>query len=261
MPAPTPSPAATIRGIGKRRWSSSNAPRSFFARSIFPPARPAAVRLCARPKPAPTCSSSTRWAASSWTRSTTPSPRSTASLPLARLRQGADAIVVDIHAEATSEKQSMGQFCDGRASLVVGTHTHAPTADLRVLPGGTAFMSDVGMTGDYNSVIGMAKDEPLQRFTRRIAYGALRGGLGPGDALCRRGRDRPGDGACGARRRGAARRRPRTGGACLLGVSSDSAGHLYCHSGVIPYTMSASMTAFASLFAGRRSSAQDEEDE
>jgi 2',3'-cyclic-nucleotide 2'-phosphodiesterase len=85
------------------------------------------------------------------------------------LRAGADAVIVDIHGEATSEKQAMGYFCDGRASLVVGTHTHAPTADLRILPGGTAFMSDVGMTGDYDSVIGMAKDEPLQRFVQRIS--------------------------------------------------------------------------------------------
>ena len=73
-----------------------------------------------------------------------------------------------MHCEATSEKQAMGYFCDGRASLVVGTHTHAPTADHRILPGGTAFMSDVGMTGDYNSVIGMDKDEPLGRFLRSI---------------------------------------------------------------------------------------------
>ena len=85
------------------------------------------------------------------------------------LPKGADAIVIDFHGEATSEKQTMGFFCDGRASLVVGTHTHAPTADLRVLPAGTAFMSDVGMTGDFDSVIGMAKDEPLQRFLRRIS--------------------------------------------------------------------------------------------
>jgi len=84
------------------------------------------------------------------------------------LGSGADAIVVDMHAETTSEKQTMGYFCDGRASLVVGTHTHAPTADQRILPGGTAFVSDVGMTGDYDSVIGMQKEEPLQRFTRRI---------------------------------------------------------------------------------------------
>jgi 2',3'-cyclic-nucleotide 2'-phosphodiesterase len=85
------------------------------------------------------------------------------------LRAGADAVIVDIHGEATSEKQAMGYFCDGRASLVVGTHTHAPTADLRILPGGTGFVSDVGMTGDYDSVIGMAKEEPLQRFLQRIS--------------------------------------------------------------------------------------------
>jgi len=84
------------------------------------------------------------------------------------LRTGADAIMIDFHAEATSEKQAMGHFADGRVSAVVGTHTHAPTADHRILPGGTAFVSDVGMTGDYNSVIGMVKDEPLQRLIRRI---------------------------------------------------------------------------------------------
>jgi metallophosphoesterase (TIGR00282 family) len=85
------------------------------------------------------------------------------------LKQSADAIIVDIHAEATSEKQAMGHFCDGRASLVVGTHTHAPTADHQILPHGTAFVSDVGMTGDYNSVIGMDKEEPLMRFLRKIS--------------------------------------------------------------------------------------------
>jgi len=84
------------------------------------------------------------------------------------LKQAADAIIVDIHCEATSEKQAMGHFCDGRASLVIGTHTHAPTADHQILPHGTAFISDVGMTGDYNSVIGMDKDEPLTRFLRKI---------------------------------------------------------------------------------------------
>jgi hypothetical protein len=62
----------------------------------------------------------------------------------------------------------MGHFCDGRASLVIGTHTHAPTADHQILPQGTAFMSDVGMTGDYDSVIGMDKNEPLSRFLRKI---------------------------------------------------------------------------------------------
>jgi 2',3'-cyclic-nucleotide 2'-phosphodiesterase len=99
------------------------------------------------------------------------------------LGKAADAIVVDFHAEATSEKQAMGFFCDGRASLVVGTHTHAPTADQRVLAGGTAFMSDVGMTGDFDSVIGMAKDEPLQRFLRRIPSARFEPATGPA-TLC-----------------------------------------------------------------------------
>jgi metallophosphoesterase (TIGR00282 family) len=84
------------------------------------------------------------------------------------LRTGADAILLDMHCEATSEKQSMGYFVDGRVSLVVGTHTHAPTADHRILPGRTAFVSDAGMTGDFESVIGMNKDEPLNRFLRKV---------------------------------------------------------------------------------------------
>jgi hypothetical protein len=99
------------------------------------------------------------------------------------LGKQAEAIIVDIHGEATSEKQAMGFFCDGRASLVVGTHTHVPTADLRVMPGGTAFMSDVGMTGDYNSVIGMDKEEPLTRFLRKIPSSRFEPATGPA-TLC-----------------------------------------------------------------------------
>jgi 2',3'-cyclic-nucleotide 2'-phosphodiesterase len=95
------------------------------------------------------------------------------------LGAAADAILVDMHAETTSEKQAMGLFCDGRASLVAGTHTHAPTADWRVLPGGTGFITDVGMTGDYDSVIGMTKDEPLLRFTRRIPSSRFEAANGP----------------------------------------------------------------------------------
>jgi calcineurin-like phosphoesterase len=95
------------------------------------------------------------------------------------LKEGADVIIVDMHCEATSEKQSMGFLVDGRASLVVGTHTHCPTADHRILPGGTAFMSDVGMTGDYQSVIGMDKDEPLGRFLRRISKSKFEPADGP----------------------------------------------------------------------------------
>ncbi|HEY6601213.1 MAG TPA: TIGR00282 family metallophosphoesterase [Xanthobacteraceae bacterium] len=92
--------------------------------------------------------------------------RELASCPL---KQAADAIIIDIHGEATSEKQAIGHFCDGRASLVVGTHTHVPTADHQILPRGTAFISDVGMTGDYDSVIGMNKEEPLSRFLTKIS--------------------------------------------------------------------------------------------
>ncbi len=99
------------------------------------------------------------------------------------LKIGADAIVIDIHCEATSEKQSMGHFADGRASLVVGTHTHTPTADHRVLAGGTAFVSDVGMTGDFDSCIGMLKDEPLGRFLRKIPTAKFEPATGPA-TLC-----------------------------------------------------------------------------
>ncbi len=81
---------------------------------------------------------------------------------------GCDALVVDFHAEASSEKQAFAHFVDGRVSLVVGTHTHVPTADHQILPNGTAFVTDVGMTGDYDSVIGMEKDEPVRRFTTKL---------------------------------------------------------------------------------------------
>jgi hypothetical protein len=95
------------------------------------------------------------------------------------LKHGADAIVVDLHAEATSEKQAMGYFLDGRASCVVGTHTHAPTADERVLPRGTAFMCDVGMCGDYESVLGMDPAEPINRFLTKIPRGRFEPAMGP----------------------------------------------------------------------------------
>lgn len=99
------------------------------------------------------------------------------------LKSGADAILIDMHCEATSEKQSMAYFVDGRASLVIGTHTHVPTADHRVLPGGTAFQSDVGMTGDFDSVIGMVKDQPLERFLRKLPTSKFEAATGPG-TLC-----------------------------------------------------------------------------
>ena len=108
-----------------------------------------------------------------------------------RWANGCDAVVVDVHAEATSEKWALGHFADGRASLVVGTHTHVPSADHRILAGGTGFVTDVGMTGDYDSVIGMEKDEPLQALHPPHSLRPVRAGAGPGDALRRRGRDRP----------------------------------------------------------------------
>jgi len=83
----------------------------------------------------------------------------------------AQAILVDVHCEATSEKMAMGHWCDGRASVVVGTHTHVPTGDAQVLPGGTAFQADAGMCGDYNSVIGMEKAEPMRRFVTGMSKG------------------------------------------------------------------------------------------
>ena len=95
------------------------------------------------------------------------------------LKLGADVIFVDMHAEASSEKQAMGAAFDGRVTAVIGTHTHVPTADARVLPGGTAYMTDAGMCGDYDSIIGMDKGEPLRRFTTRIPSSRFTPALGP----------------------------------------------------------------------------------
>ncbi len=95
------------------------------------------------------------------------------------LGEGADVVVIDFHAEATSEKQCFGHFVDGRASLVVGTHTHIPTADYQILAGGTGYMSDAGMCGDYDSSLGMEKDEPMQRFLYKIPKGRMEAASGP----------------------------------------------------------------------------------
>ncbi|PWC77126.1 TIGR00282 family metallophosphoesterase [Azospirillum sp. TSH64] len=81
---------------------------------------------------------------------------------------GVDAVLIDMHGEATSEKMIMGHFCDGRASLVVGTHSHVPTADHMVLPKGTAYQSDAGMCGDYDSAIGMKKEVALAKMVRKL---------------------------------------------------------------------------------------------
>jgi metallophosphoesterase (TIGR00282 family) len=84
------------------------------------------------------------------------------------LGEQTDAIVIDFHAEATSEKQALAHYLDGRVTLVVGTHTHVPTSDYRVMRAGTAFQSDVGMCGDYESVIGMNHEEPLRRLLQKV---------------------------------------------------------------------------------------------
>jgi len=89
-----------------------------------------------------------------------------------------DFTLIDFHGEATSEKMAMGHFADGRASFVVGTHSHVPTADTHILPGGTAYQTDAGMCGDYDSIIGMEKDEPLRRFRRKIPGGRFAPAMG-----------------------------------------------------------------------------------
>jgi metallophosphoesterase (TIGR00282 family) len=96
------------------------------------------------------------------------------------LLEAVDAIVVDFHCESSGEKQAAGHFCDGRVSLVVGTHTHTPTADHRILPRGTAYMRDAGMSGDYTSIIGMKKEEPLRRFTTGISSARFEPATGVG---------------------------------------------------------------------------------
>lgn len=84
------------------------------------------------------------------------------------LKTSVHAIVVDMHAEASSEKMAMGHFLDGRVSFVVGTHTHVPTADYQIFPHGSGYITDVGMCGDYDSVVGMDKTVPLYKFTRKL---------------------------------------------------------------------------------------------
>jgi hypothetical protein len=104
---------------------------------------------------------------------------------LAKYRLGVAVhfILVDMHGEATSEKMAMGQFCNGKASFVVGTHSHVPTADAQIFDGGTAYQTDAGMCGDYDSVIGMDKEEPLRRFTTKRSGGRFSPAMGEG-TLC-----------------------------------------------------------------------------
>lgn len=101
-----------------------------------------------------------------------------AALKTAPMPGRADAAIVEIHAEATSEKMAVGHWCDGRASLVVGTHTHVPTADAQILGRGTAYLTDAGMCGDYDSVIGMEKTEPMKRFVTGMGQGRFEPAMG-----------------------------------------------------------------------------------
>ena len=137
-------------------------------------------------------------------------------LALCPLGEACDASIVDFHAEASSEKWAFGHFVDGKASLMVGTHTHTPSADHRILAGGTGFITDVGMTGDYDSVIGMDKEEPLRRFTSKIPSGRFEPASGAGDAVRHRRRDRrrwPDQSHCAGQDRRPSRARPnRTSG-------------------------------------------------
>ena len=89
---------------------------------------------------------------------------------LSKITLGVDVncIILDIHAEATSEKMAMGQYLDGRVSMVIGSHSHIPTADTQILPGGTAYQTDAGMCGDYDSVIGMKKEPSVNRFVQKL---------------------------------------------------------------------------------------------
>jgi len=95
-------------------------------------------------------------------------PFRSAEKEIEKLKKNTSTIVVDMHAEATSEKQALGWFLDGRVSAVLGTHTHVQTADERILPNGTAYITDLGMTGPFDSIIGTRKDVVLERFLRNM---------------------------------------------------------------------------------------------
>ena len=89
---------------------------------------------------------------------------------LARINEATKVVFIDFHAEATAEKMAMGWYLDGRVTALVGTHTHTPTADARILPRGTAFITDSGMSGPYDSVIGMKKEQAIQRFLKQTPH-------------------------------------------------------------------------------------------
>jgi len=97
-------------------------------------------------------------------------PFKSADWALSKIANETKMVLIDMHAEATAEKMALGWYLDGRISALVGTHTHIPTADARILPGGTAYITDVGMTGPYDSVIGMKKEIAIKRFLHQTPY-------------------------------------------------------------------------------------------
>jgi metallophosphoesterase (TIGR00282 family) len=97
-------------------------------------------------------------------------PFRTADWAIERMREQTPIIIVDFHAEATAEKVAMGWYLDGKVSAVLGTHTHIQTADAKILPEGTAYLTDVGMSGPYDSVLGMRKDIALRRFLKQTPH-------------------------------------------------------------------------------------------
>ncbi len=164
------SPAAIISGTRRKSCRFSRRKNACCARIIFPIKRRAPDRAFSPRKMAKKFSCCICWGRY-FTKST----------PIARLpppikywnqpswARNVAAIIVDFHAEATSEKMAMGQYLDARVSVVVGSHTHVPTADARILPKGTAYQTDAGMCGDYDSVIGFEATAPLERFLTKIS--------------------------------------------------------------------------------------------
>ncbi len=189
MPAPMPSRSAITPGTSVKPWCSSSAPRLVRPANFSSgtPGRGAALIDTKNGKRALVVNAIGRVFMTPFD-DPFAALRRASSTPV-RCGEAADAIVVDFHCEASSEKQGIGFFCDGRASLVVGTHTHVPTADHQILAGGTAYMTDAGMTGDYDSIIGMLKEEPLRRFTVGHPLRALRARRWRRNAQRRRGRD------------------------------------------------------------------------
>ena len=192
MPAPTRSRSATTPGTRTRRWCSSSARRKLIRPINYPTGTPGRGAALFEARNGAQCAGrSMPWAASSWIRSTIRLRRSSASSSLCPLKARRRRHHHRHACGGDQREAGDGPFLSTAArACVVGTHTHVPTADHRILAGGTAFISDVGMSGDYDSVIGMAKDEPLSRFLRRIPTGAFRAGRRTGNLVRARGRDR-----------------------------------------------------------------------